>query len=184
MAGPPTRGRTTSMLTVCVTCRVGWPEGGEPTCTAPEEHEHRPFESHRHWTPVMLPNGAELWAVSFDADDPYTRDRRPDFGLYLDEKWAPPWQHAIVAWPDFGVPVDLDELRDQLRTVLARAEAKDVVEIGCLGAHGRTGTALACLAVLDGIDAGVAVDWVRENYCERAVETPGQAEFVRSFRVS
>lgn len=184
MAPDPTRGRTISMLTVCRTCRVGWPEGTEPTCAAPEDHQHFPFEAHRHRTPVSFPSGAELLAVSFDSDDPYTRDRRPDFGLYLDEAWAPPWEHARVDWPDFGLPVDLDDVRDQLSAVLARAQAGDVVEIGCLGAHGRTGTALACLAVIDGVDAQVAVDWVRANYCERAVETPQQAAFVRSFRAS
>ena len=143
-----------------------------------------PFEAHRHRTPVVFPSGAELLAVSFDADDAYTRERRPDFGLYLDEKWAPPWAHARVGWPDFGVPDDLDELRDQLSAVLARAKAGGLVEVGCLGAHGRTGTALACLAVIDGVDAEVAVAWVRANYCERAVETPDQAAFVRSFRPS
>ena len=52
----------------------------------------------------MLPSGAELWAVSFDASDPYSRDRAPDFGLYLDENWAPPWEHAKIPWPDFGMP--------------------------------------------------------------------------------
>ena len=122
MTADSTRGVTTRMLTVCPTCGVGWPEGGEPTCSHPEEHKHSPYEVHRHRTPVMLPSGAELWAVSFDASDPYSRDRAPDFGLYLDEKWAPPWEHAKVPWPDFGVPSDLDALRDRLSAVLAAGE--------------------------------------------------------------
>ena len=72
----------------------------------------------------MLPSGAELWAVSFDASDPYGRDRVPDFGLYLDEKWSPPWEHTKVPWQDFGVPSDhLDALRDRLSAVLAQAKA-------------------------------------------------------------
>jgi hypothetical protein len=171
------------MLTVCPTCRVGWPEEGEPTCSHPEEHQHSPFEVHRHRTPVTLPSGAELWAVSFDASDPYSRDRAPDFGLYLDEKWAPPWEHAKVQWPDFGVPSDLDALRERLSAVLARAKAGDRVEIGCLGAHGRTGTALACLAIVDGHAPDSAVAWVRTNYCERAVETSEQEAFVLAFRM-
>lgn len=133
MTADSTRGLTTYTLTVCPTCRVGWPEGDEPTCSVLEEHQHVPFEAHRHRTPVMLPSGAELWAVSFDASDPYSRDRAPDFGLYLDEKWAPPWEHAKVRWPDFGVPSELDVLRDQLCAALVRAKAGDLVEIGCLG---------------------------------------------------
>lgn len=184
MTADSTRGVTIRMSTVCPTCGVGWPEGDESTCSAPEQHEHAPYEVHRHRTPVTLPSGVELWAVSFDAGDPYRRDRAPDFGLYLDERWAPPWEHARVPWPDFGVPSDLDALRDGLSAVRARAKAGDRVEIGCLGAHGRTGTALACLAILDGHAPNSAVAWVRANYCERAVETPEQEAFVRAFRPS
>jgi protein-tyrosine phosphatase len=55
------------------------------------------------------------------------------------------------------------------------------VEVACGGGQGRTGTALACLAVLDGVPPEEAVAWVRAHYRRRAVETPGQARFVRSF---
>ena len=52
------------------------------------------------------------------------------------------------------------------------------VEVGCLGGHGRTGTALACLAVLTGHPSRDAVAWVRSSYCAKAVETQGQEAFV------
>jgi protein-tyrosine phosphatase len=123
-----------------------------------------------------------VWAVSYEDDDPYGREQVPDFGLYLEERWAtPPWDHEHLAWPDFGVPPDVDLLRASLADVLARAGAGARVELGCWGAHGRTGTALACLAVLAGHAPGDAVEWVRTNYCERAVETPEQQAFVESF---
>jgi protein-tyrosine phosphatase len=130
---------------------------------------------------VALPSGAEVWAVSFEEDDPYGRDEDPDFGLYFDEKWAPPWSHACAPWPDFGAPVDHNRLHEHLSEALARAKAGDRVEIGCWGAHGRTGTALGCLAILDGHAPHEAVAWVRENYCERAIETPEQEAFVTTF---
>jgi protein-tyrosine phosphatase len=133
---------------------------------------------------VTLPSGTELWAVSFDASDPYSRDQTPDFGLYLDEKWAPPWEHAKVPWPDFGVPSDPDALRGRLSAVLAHANVGQRVEIGCLGAHGRTGTTLACLAIIDGHDPDNAVAWVRTTYCGHAIETPEQEAFVGAFRTS
>ena len=63
---------------------------------------------------------------------------------------------------------------------LDRARAGEVVEVGCLGGHGRTGTALACLAVLAGHPADDAVAWVRRTYCDRAVETDEQADYVRA----
>jgi protein-tyrosine phosphatase len=62
--------------------------------------------------------------------------------------------------------------------MLARARAGERVEIGCLGGHGRTGTAVACLAILSGHPPGEAVAWVRANYCVEAVETTEQEAFV------
>lgn len=61
-----------------------------------------------------------------------------------------------------------------------RAETERV-EIACAGGSGRTGTALACLAVLDGVPHGQAVAYVREHYAARAVETPWQRRFVSRF---
>ena len=68
-----------------------------------------------------------------------------------------------------------------LERLLARARSGDLVEVGCLGGHGRTGTALACLAVLTGAPPDGAVDWVRANYCPDAVETAEQRAFVESY---
>jgi len=51
-----------------------------------------------------------------------------------------------------------------------------------MGGRGRTGTALACLAVLDGAPAADAVAYVRQHYSPDAVETPEQASFVTGFR--
>jgi len=126
-----------------------------------------------------LPDGTELTAVSFDAADPYgRRDQPPDYGLYLDHRWQPPWAHDHIDWPDFGVPDDAAGVVAALRSVLDRARKGARVEVGCLGGHGRTGTALACLAVLGGHPRGDAVAWVRAHYCGAAVETAEQEAFV------
>jgi hypothetical protein len=153
-----------------VAIRQEWEAAGRP---AHEPHVHR--------TTVELADGTSVTAVSFLAGDPYSRDTAPEFGLYLDARWDPPWPHEHVAWPDFGVPVDADELRASLQQLLDRARGADIVEIGCVGGHGRTGTALACLAVLTGTPADEAVDWVRANYCSSAVETQEQGIFVETF---
>jgi len=168
------------MVTVCVECRLSWPVDGQALCSD-AGHTHGPWEVHRHVSEVRLPDETCVTAVSFDEAAPYERESRPDFGLYLDERWEPPWPHEHVAWPDFGVPSDGAALRTSLMDLLARARAGEQVEIGCLGAHGRTGTALACLAVLTGTQPDHAVDWVRSNYCEKAVETDEQADFVSTF---
>ena len=50
-----------------------------------------------------------------------------------------------------------------------------------MGGRGRTGTALACIAVLDGVPADQAVDYVRRHYHPDAVETDEQRQFVAAF---
>lgn len=74
--------------------------------------------------------------------------------------------------------------RADARTALTEAwrrAADDRLEVACGGGRGRTGTALACLAVLDGVPAAQAVEFVRRNYDRHAVETPWQRRYVRRF---
>ena len=106
----------------------------------------------------------------------------PQFGLYLLGRPPPPvaWTARWVRWPDFRLPSDTGDARAALPEALARA-GDERVEVACAGGRGRTGTALACLAVLDGVPAADAVAFVRAHYDRRAVETPGQARFVRAF---
>lgn len=114
--------------------------------------------------------------------DPHRRDHRPDYGLYLDHRWQPPWGHDHLDWPDFGVPEDAEQVRTALQALLDRARRGERVEIGCLGGHGRTGTALALLAVLTGHPGDDAVGWVRTHYCARAVETAEQEAYVNKLQ--
>jgi hypothetical protein len=137
-----------------------------------------PHSRHAHRSVVVLPDGTSVIPVSCDADDPYGRDVLPDFGLYLDYRWAPPWEHGHLDWPDFGLPSDPEVTELLLMGFLDRARRGQCVELGCLGGHGRTGTALAWLAVLGGYPPAEAVAWVRANYCDRAVETKEQEAFV------
>lgn len=65
-----------------------------------------------------------------------------------------------------------------------RRATSERVEIACGGGRGRTGTALACLAVLDGLPAHEAVAYVRQRYHPRAVETPWQRRYVAQFPAS
>ncbi|MGX1885179.1 protein-tyrosine phosphatase family protein [Streptomyces sp. NPDC055287] len=106
----------------------------------------------------------------------------PSFAVYLLGKEPPPtaWEARWLRWPDFRLPHDRREARDALREALGRA-ADERVEIACGGGRGRTGTALACLAVLDGVPAPEAVTYTRRHYDPRAVETPWQRRFVLRF---
>src|SRR5205814_1550177 len=78
------------------------------------------------------------------------------------------------------LPADRALAREVLREAWERAAAERV-EVACGGGRGRTGTALACLAVLDGVPADRAVAFVRAHYDPHAVETPWQKRYVARF---
>ncbi len=168
-------------VVACAQCEVHWYADEEPArCTDPD-HDHQQFAVHQHLSVVVLPDGTRVTAVSFDARDPYTRERPPDYGLYLSPQWGPPWSHDHLDWPDFGVPEDPRPVAAALRELLERARGGNRVELGCSGGHGRTGTALACLAIMSGHAPEDAVAWVRANYCADAVEAVQQEAFVAEF---
>jgi len=104
----------------------------------------------------------------------------PTYAVYLlgRQPTQVPWQTDWLRWPDFRLPTDRVRARELLTGAWHRA-ATERVEIACGGGRGRTGTALACLAVLDGVPADEAVDFVRRHYDRRAVETPWQRRYVR-----
>ncbi|WP_017238387.1 protein-tyrosine phosphatase family protein [Streptomyces sp. SS] len=114
---------------------------------------------------------------------PLPQGPQPTFAVYLLGHQPPPvvWESRWLRWPDFWLPSDRAATTAALREAWARAQA-DRVEIACAGGRGRTGTALACLAVLDGVPNEEAVAYVRKHYAPRAVETPWQRRFVARFQ--
>ncbi|MFE4455328.1 protein phosphatase [Streptomyces sp. NPDC056796] len=106
----------------------------------------------------------------------------PTFAVHLLGGPPPPvaWESRWVRWPDFLLPTDRAEARSVLEEAWGRASVERV-EVACGGGRGRTGTALACLAVLDGVPAEEAVAHVRRNYHAKAVETPWQRRYVARF---
>jgi protein-tyrosine phosphatase len=107
----------------------------------------------------------------------------PEFSLFLLGTEPPPsgWDVRWVRWPDFRLPREPADAVEALREAWRRAEAERV-EVVCGGGRGRTGTALACIAVLDGVPADRAVAFVRQHYRAGAVETPWQRRYVARFR--
>jgi len=128
---------------------------------------------------VTLPDGTRIRASSIlERDDD---DSTRAFGLYMDERWDPTWPAEIIAWPDFGLPAHPEYAASQIQRAYARARGGETVEIGCIGGRGRTGTVLACLAVLAGVNPPEAVAWVRSNYRSDAVENVEQEAWVDWF---
>lgn len=107
---------------------------------------------------------------------------RPQFSVFLLGRRPAevPWDYRWLIWPDFRLPRDRRQAHALLSEAWARSAAERV-EVACGGGRGRTGTALAALAVLDGVPPAEAVAFVRRHYDRRAVETPWQRRWVRHF---
>jgi len=119
----------------------------------------------------------------------------PEFGLYLGRPgggllgggllgrpaWEPSWPAEWVDWPDFRVPRDDEAAAAAIARAYARARAGERVEVACDGGTGRTGTVIACMAILAGHPAADAVAWTRREYRPRAVETSGQRRWIAWF---
>jgi len=108
--------------------------------------------------------------------------------VILDELWLRRWCEIIeypmkiptlyVPIKDYGIPTveDMDLIVDFIK--YHTSKGKEVV-VSCIGGHGRTGTVLAVWAGLNGVEN--PIEYVRERYCECAVETEEQEEFVREY---
>ena len=129
---------------------------------------------------VTLPSGRRVRGRALRRPLPDTP--LPQFGVYLLGRTPPPvpWDAAWVRWPDFRVPREPDAAATVLQQAWERS-AVERVEVACRGGRGRTGTALACLAIIDGVLPEDAVRYVRERYNPRAVETAAQRRFVLGF---
>ncbi len=92
-----------------------------------------------------------------------------------------PWvtgESFLFDIPNMGVPKDNDAFDDMifwLGTQAVKEAAK--VHVGCIGGHGRTGMVLAAMVrTVGGIEDATA--YVREHYCEKAVETDTQIGYL------
>jgi hypothetical protein len=143
---------------------------------------------------IALPDGTLLrgrgrW-------EPFPSGPLPDYGLYLGHPpgaqrrrllgrrtpaWRPDWPADWIDWPDFRTPRDGQAAAAAIRRAHLLARSGQRVEVACDGGTGRTGTVIACMAVLAGHPADDAIRWTRQHYRPRAVETPGQRRWVGWF---
>jgi protein-tyrosine phosphatase len=125
-------------------------------------------------TTVTLPGGIVVRAGG-QVDQP--KAEQPDWGVYADPCWEG-WPGILLDWPDFGVPRAEAPAIAAIIEALARATSGQDVLVGCLGGTGRTGTILACMAILAGVPPDLAAQWVRDHYRRKAVEMPAQEDWV------
>ncbi|MCO5968973.1 phosphatase domain-containing protein [Actinoallomurus soli] len=135
---------------------------------------------------VRLPDGSYVRGRGLRR--PLPEGPTPDVGLYLGSdrlrrrhEAALPWSHTWIDWPDFLLPRDSEEAVRQIHHLHGQARAGALAEVACGGGVGRTGTVIACLAILSGVDPADAVTWTREHHHPKAVETPWQRRWVTRF---
>ena len=124
-----------------------------------------------------------LYLVSRPGQQPGTTSpRHPRWSrLRRRRRFEPSWEADWILWPDFRTPADPQQAARAIVKAFRRAQAGGRVEVACGGGNGRTGTVLACMAILAGLPATQAVGWVRANYRTRAVETRRQRAWIEWF---
>jgi hypothetical protein len=91
-----------------------------------------------------------------------------------------PWEGKYAVYfhiEDCKAPRDASEFKKLVDWTIEQLQAGKKVHVGCIGGHGRTGTFLAAIyAQLSGDKA--AIEYVRANYCNKAVESAAQISFL------
>jgi hypothetical protein len=114
---------------------------------------------------------------------PWVLATPPELAALKDTPRTPP-PYLKVDWPDRRAPKCDLEWWHQLIKLIGENYKKGRVILSCLGAHGRTGTAMAamCLAVSPKLGVADAIKFVRKVHCEKAVESQDQVDYLREFR--
>jgi protein-tyrosine phosphatase len=135
---------------------------------------------------IRLPDGT--WIRGRGLRKPVPDGPSPEEGLYLGtarlrrrHDRTLTWPHAWIDWPDFLVPRNPEYAVERIQDLYEQAKAGRLVEVACNGGIGRTGTAIACMAMLAGLQPAEAISWTRANFHHRAIETPFQRRWALRF---
>ena len=109
----------------------------------------------------------------------FTSDFRPDnnFSQLFKENDYP---YIIVNWSDMGV-VPLTDFSEIVAWCMTQIKHGEKLDIACVGGHGRTGTLLAGILLLQNYTADEAIDKVRKEHCNRAIETVAQEQLIKQY---
>lgn len=102
-----------------------------------------------------------------------------DMGMERHPKRFPwvPGESFLFPITDMSVPSDVSLFKELIEWVSVQLIAGKKVHMGCIGGHGRTGLVMAALVkhMTGEVDA---ITYVRDNYCQKAVESKAQIEFL------
>lgn len=93
-------------------------------------------------------------------------------------KLDPDYDEFIVDWADNSPPLLKADFWKDLAEQAVKLEYTDI-SFCCFGGHGRTGTALVAMLIVDGVELVEAIAKVRKEHCDEAVETDSQIRYLQ-----
>jgi hypothetical protein len=143
--------------------------------------------------PVKLTNQVTVYASSSRNDNNGDGTKGATAMLYLDRSWLFKGQllvntkpmgidtrpMAYCCWPDMQ-DIPIREFKELLDWAGVQVASGQKLMVGCVGGHGRTGTVLAGLAIRLGMPVKKAIEYIRKEYCDRAIETKEQEKLLHT----
>lgn len=153
-----------------------------------EQYNNECYESH---PPLEITIGGKSYEIhGGSCHEPVIQDA--DIYISLDNQapvygWEQPWnknekdqKHLRFFIEDMSNPENTDEFLNALSFVIEQMKKSKKVHVGCTAGHGRTGLFLSALVqtTMGNELSGSAIDYVRKNYCEKAVENVPQIVYL------
>jgi hypothetical protein len=144
----------------------------------PKGSYKRCYHSHK---PLPLVDGLEIHGGS--GNDPAIEDADVYIGFDGGSRRSSrqyPWKKTVefhFKIVDMQAPADPAEFKKLVKWTITQLKAGKKVHAGCIGGHGRTGTFFAAL-VKEMLGIEDAIQYVRDNYCKKAVESKSQVDFL------
>lgn len=134
---------------------------------------------------LKLGNGGEILGASCGHP-------REGFDIYIGFCYTMKFQHQPYPWEtendpiqefpfhitDMCAPKSPKKFKAMIEWVADQLDEGKRIHVGCIGGHGRTGTFLAALVSKYEDLTDDPIKWVRENHCQKAVESKAQVKFL------
>ena len=145
------------------------------------------YESHPGLKLIAL-DGTEATIYGGSCSHPVVKDADIYIGFdkysmqYRNKSW--PWESKgsevvefLFPITDMAAPSNAADFKAMIDWVCNQLQTGKKIHAGCIGGHGRTGTFLSAV-VAQFMGHKDAITYVRENYCDRAVESGAQVDFL------